>query len=89
MPAVADLPVAVIGAGGSGLLTAAALSRSGVAFELLEARDGLQRESAARSAERRRRDFGDRREYMLDHARYRALLRRDRRLSPAAPAGAR
>lgn len=41
-----------------------------------------QRESAQRSAGRQRRDFGDRREYMLDHARYRALLRRDRRLSP-------
>ena len=42
-----------------------------------------QRESAQRFAERRRRDFGDRREYMLDHARYRALLRRDRRLTRA------
>ncbi len=37
----ADLPVAVIGAGGSGLLAGAALSRSGVAFELLEARPGI------------------------------------------------
>jgi cation diffusion facilitator CzcD-associated flavoprotein CzcO len=40
----------------------------------------MQRESAQRAAERRRRDFGDRREYMLDHARYRARLRRDRRM---------
>jgi hypothetical protein len=37
----ADLPVAVIGGGGSGLLAAAALCRSGVAFELLEARPGI------------------------------------------------
>ncbi len=44
-----------------------------------------QRESAYRSGERRRRDFGDRREYMLDHAPYRALLRRDRRLTRAIP----
>jgi cation diffusion facilitator CzcD-associated flavoprotein CzcO len=36
-----DLPVAVIGPGGSGLLAAAALSRSGVAFEVLEARRGI------------------------------------------------
>jgi dimethylaniline monooxygenase (N-oxide forming) len=42
-----------------------------------------QRQSARQSAERRRRDFGDRREYMLDHARYRAVLRRDRRVSAA------
>src|SRR4051794_34770280 len=34
-------PVAVIGAGGSGLLAAAALRRAGVEFELLEARDGV------------------------------------------------
>jgi cation diffusion facilitator CzcD-associated flavoprotein CzcO len=44
-----------------------------------------QRESAHRFAERRRREFGDRRAYMLDHARYRALLRRDRRLTGAIP----
>ena len=36
-----DLPVAVIGAGGAGLLAAAALRRAGVAFEVLEARDGV------------------------------------------------
>jgi cation diffusion facilitator CzcD-associated flavoprotein CzcO len=36
-----QLPVAVIGAGGSGLLTAAALRRAGVDFEVLEARDGV------------------------------------------------
>jgi cation diffusion facilitator CzcD-associated flavoprotein CzcO len=34
-------PVAVIGAGGSGLLAAAALKRAGVDFEVLEARDGV------------------------------------------------
>src|SRR4051794_21492405 len=34
-------PVAVIGAGGSGLLAAAALRRAGVEFELVEARDGV------------------------------------------------
>jgi hypothetical protein len=36
-----DAPVAVIGAGGSGLLAAAALRRAGVPFEVLEARDGV------------------------------------------------
>jgi hypothetical protein len=36
-----DAPVAVVGAGGSGLLTAAALRRAGVPFEVLEARDGV------------------------------------------------
>ena len=40
----------------------------------------LQRQSANRSVQQRRRDFGGRREYMLDHARYRSLLQRDRRL---------
>ncbi|HKP88571.1 MAG TPA: NAD(P)/FAD-dependent oxidoreductase, partial [Thermoleophilaceae bacterium] len=35
------LPVAIVGAGGSGLLTAAALKRADVDFELLEARDGV------------------------------------------------
>jgi cation diffusion facilitator CzcD-associated flavoprotein CzcO len=39
----------------------------------------VQRQRATRSAEQQRRDFGERREYMLDHARYRSLLRRDRR----------
>src|SRR3954465_3299277 len=34
-------PVAVIGAGGSGVLAALALRREGVDFELLEARDGI------------------------------------------------
>src|SRR3954451_7989392 len=34
-------PVAVVGAGGSGLLAAAALRRRGVEFEVLEARDGI------------------------------------------------
>src|SRR4051795_8178711 len=34
-------PVAVIGAGGSGLLVAAALRRAGAEFDLLEARDGV------------------------------------------------
>ncbi|MFL5780488.1 MAG: flavin-containing monooxygenase [Thermoleophilaceae bacterium] len=37
------------------------------------------RELAEEAARRRRRDFGDRREFMVDHARYRAILRRDRR----------
>ena len=41
MVTTAEAPVAVIGAGGSGLLAAAALSRSGVPFELLEARRGI------------------------------------------------
>ena len=41
MEASADLPVAVIGAGGSGLLTAAALRRTGMPFEVLEARDDI------------------------------------------------
>jgi cation diffusion facilitator CzcD-associated flavoprotein CzcO len=36
-----DDPVAVIGAGGSGILAAAALRRAGVAFEVLEARGGV------------------------------------------------
>ena len=43
----------------------------------------VQRQRATRSAEQRRRDFGERREYMLDHARYRSLLRRDRRTAEA------
>ncbi len=34
-------PVAVVGAGGSGLLAAAALRRAGIPFEVLEARDGV------------------------------------------------
>ena len=41
MVTAAESPVAVIGAGGSGLLAAAALSRSDVPFELLEARRGI------------------------------------------------
>lgn len=41
MTAPGELPVAVIGAGGSGLLAAAALRRAGVDFEVLEARDGI------------------------------------------------
>ena len=40
--------------------------------------DDERRSAAARFAERRLRDFGDRREYMVDHAKYRAMLRRDR-----------
>jgi dimethylaniline monooxygenase (N-oxide forming) len=36
-----DLPVAVIGAGGSGILAASALRRRGIPFEVLEARDGI------------------------------------------------
>src|SRR3954468_14290035 len=40
-PVESKAPVAVIGAGGSGLLTAAALRRAGIAFEVLEARDGV------------------------------------------------
>jgi dimethylaniline monooxygenase (N-oxide forming) len=43
----------------------------------------LQRQSASRSVQRQRHDFGDRREYMLDHARYRSLLQHDRRFQPA------
>jgi hypothetical protein len=38
-----------------------------------------RRADAALDAERRRKDFGERREFMVDHARYRAKLRRDRR----------
>jgi dimethylaniline monooxygenase (N-oxide forming) len=37
----ADLPVGVVGAGGSGILAAAALRRRGIPFEVLEARDGI------------------------------------------------
>jgi Flavin-binding monooxygenase-like len=36
-----DLPVAVVGGGGSGILAAIALKRVGVPFEVLEARDGV------------------------------------------------
>lgn len=41
MTSAAQPPVVVIGAGGSGLLTAAALKSAGVDFEVLEARDGV------------------------------------------------
>ena len=41
MTAATDLPVGVIGAGGSGLVAAAALRRAGVEMEVLEARDGV------------------------------------------------
>ena len=34
-------PIAVVGAGGSGIAMATALRRAGLAFEVLEARDGL------------------------------------------------
>jgi hypothetical protein len=41
MSSTAGAAVGVIGAGGSGILTAAYLRRRGIAFELLEARDGV------------------------------------------------
>src|SRR4051812_24000437 len=58
-PVESKAPVAVIGAGGSGLLTAAALRRAGIAFEVLEAATasaalgGSTRRATARPATRR------------------------------------
>ena len=43
-----------------------------------------RRRRTAEFAQQRRRDFGDRHAFLVDHARYRAMLRRDR----AAPAAA-
>jgi hypothetical protein len=42
-----------------------------------------RRKRARDAAERQRRDFGDRRHFIVDHARYRATLRRDKRSRPA------
>jgi cation diffusion facilitator CzcD-associated flavoprotein CzcO len=41
MQTSSDRPVAVVGAGGSGLHAAAALRRAGVRFEVLDGRDGI------------------------------------------------